>query len=175
MNIAMNLFLTSELLAQMDFYVAIVAPLFHQDFFDVEWRALNICIGAGIVSCVACFVLHYIGILTYSDESCPSAVIFNMTNNRDMAKFYLYSVVGLLAVVALTTLHVVFIAFRKVNTSVNPNPEKKTDSSDMGESSHGGGPGTTYSLLIGYLFFHVNSSKLKIISIMAYKTSMNAV
>ena len=38
----MNLFLTSELLAQMDFYIAIVAPFSHQDFFDVEWRAFNI-------------------------------------------------------------------------------------------------------------------------------------
>ena len=54
-----------------------------------------------------------------------------MTNSREMAQFYVYAIFTLLAIVVLTTLHVLFIAFRKIN---NPtiNPEKKTESSDVG-------------------------------------------
>ena len=71
------------------------------------------------------FIFHAASILQ------PSAVIFNMTNSREMAQFYVYAIFTLLAIVILTTLHVLFIAFRKIN---NPtiNPEKKTESSDVG-------------------------------------------
>ena len=130
-HLAISLFLTSEFLVQIDFYVAIILPFFHEESFNREGVPLFLSVTAILFSLTHTVFLAHLNYFNCDDVQCPGAVIHDLAHDVSLTKSVMMATVALSLFIVVTTLHVTCIVLSPSTNAVHPQPQENESSTEQ--------------------------------------------